>query len=259
MRPDIPASAEYLIGEPNKPAVLLLHGFLQTRDFHTVTTLARGLQDAGYTVLSPTLSLNVPNRAQSLACEAVHKHSLDDDMAEIGRWVSWLKAHGHHSIVLVGHSFGSLQLLAYLSLKPDAAVKGYIGASLIEAQIGTAKRPALITQLEGRVRGKQRALVNQSLSFCRKYPSTPEGLLSYVRWDQPRLLTALKQSPVSVMLIMGDRDTIVERNWLKALENAQAPMVIVKGANHFMDGAHEFDLLEHTLKSLKRIQQAPSR
>ena len=131
------ASAEYLVGERNKPAVLLLHGFLQTREFPTVATLARGLHDAGYTVLSPTLSLNIPNRKQSLACEAVHRHSLDDDVAEIGRWVNWLKSRGHRAIVLLGHSFGSLQLLAYLSAKPDAAVKGYIGTSLIEAQIGT--------------------------------------------------------------------------------------------------------------------------
>ncbi len=259
MRSGIPASAGYLIGEPGKPAVLLLHGFLQTRDFPTVATLARGLQDAGYTVLAPTLSLNIPNRAQSLACEAVHRHSLDDDVAEIGRWVSWLKSHGHRSIVLVGHSFGSLQLLAYLSLKPDAAVKAYIGTSLIEAQIGTTARPALIAQLEDRVLDKQRTLVNQTLSFCRKYPSTPEGLLSYVRWDQARLLTALKQSPVSVKLIMGGRDDMMEHGWLKALALVQAPMVIVNGANHFMDGSHEFDLLEHTLKSLDTIQQAPSR
>lgn len=259
MRPGIPANAEYLIGERSKPAVLLLHGFLQTRDSPTVATLARGLQDAGYTVLSPTLSLNIPNRAQSLACEAVHKHSLDDDVAEIGRWVAWLKSRGHHSIVLVGHSFGSLQLLAYLSLKPDAAVKAYIGASLIEAQVGTVNRAALIAQLEDRVVGKQRALVTQTLSFCRKYTSTPEGLLSYVRWDQARLLTALKQSPVSVKLIMGDADSLLDRGWIKALQHVQAPMAIVKGANHFMGGTHEFDLLDHTLKYLETIKAPPSR
>ena len=259
MRPGISASAEYLAGERSKPAVLLLHGFLQTREFSTVATLARGLQDEGYSVLSPTLSLNIPNRTQSLACEAVHKHSMEDDVAEIGRWVGWLKSRGHRSIVLVGHSFGSLQLLAYLSAKPDSAVKAYIGASLIEAQIGTANRPALITQLENRVHGKQRALVTQTLSFCKKYPSTPEGLLSYARWDQARVLAALRQSPVNVNLIMGEEDNMLERGWLKALQHMQAPMVIVKGASHFMDGAHEFDLLEHTLESLERIQQAPSR
>ena len=259
MRPGIPANAEYLIGERSKPAVLLLHGFLQTREFPTVTTLARGLQDAGYTVLSPTLSLNIPNRAQSLACEAVHKHSLDDDVAEIGRWVNWLKSHGHRSIVLVGHSFGSMQLLVYLSSHPDPAVKAYIGASLIEAQIGAASRPALIAQLENRVQNKPNTLVTQTLSFCRKYTSTPDGLLSYVRWDQPRLLAALKQAPVRVQLVMGDADTMLGKGWLQVLQHIQIPMVIVHGGSHFMDGEHEFDLLDHTIKFLEHIQQTSSR
>ena len=259
MRPGIPANAEYLIGERSKPAVLLLHGFLQTRDFSTVTTLARGLQDAGYTVLSPTLSLNIPNRSQSLACEAVHKHSMDDDVAEIGRWVDWLKSHGHRSIVLIGHSFGSLQLLAYLSARPDPAVKAYIGASLIDAQIGTASRPAVIAMLENRVAHGQRDLVTQTLSFCKKYTSTPEGLLSYVRWDQPRLLAALKQAPVRVQLIMGDADSTLKQGWLKALQHIQIPLVIVHGGSHFMDGEHEFDLLDHTLEFLESTSKSPAR
>jgi len=258
MRPGIPANAEYLIGQRSKPAVLLLHGFLQTREFPTVATLARGLQDAGYTVLLPTLSLNIPNRMQSLACEAVHKHSMDDDVAEIGRWVDWLKSHGHRSIVLIGHSFGSLQLLAYLSTHPDPAIKAFIGASLVEAQIGTTPRQALIAQLEAQIQNQQRTLVTQRLSFCRKYTSTPEGLLSYVRWDQPRLLTALKQVPTSVQLIMGDADSMLGQGWLKALQHIQVPLVIVHGGSHFMDGEHEFDLLDHTLKFLEAHQQGSS-
>jgi dienelactone hydrolase len=259
MRPAIPASAEYLVGARSKPAVLLLHGFLQTREFSTVASLARGLHDAGYTVLSPTLSLNIPDRKQSLACEAVHKHSLDDDVAEIGHWIQWLKSRGHPAIVLLGHSFGSMQLLAYLSGKPDAAVKGYIGASLIEAQVGSTDRSTLIARLEERVRSKQRELVSQSLSFCSKYPSTPEGLLSYVRWDQARVLSSLKRSPVSVKLIMGDSDEMLGGGWLKALQHIQAPITVVKGANHFMDGEHEFDLLEHSLSFLQTIRLSPSR
>ena len=259
MRPGIPANAEYLIGERSKPAVLLLHGFLQTRDFTTVTTLARGLQDAGYTVLSPTLSLNIPNRTQSLACEAVHKHGMGDDVAEIGRWVGWLKSHGHRSIVLVGHSFGSLQLLAYLGTHPDPAVKAYIGASLIEAQIGKESRPALISTLERRIQNGQRALVTEPLSFCREYSSTPEGLLSYVRWDQARVLTALKQAPIRIQLIMGDADSLLGNGWLKALQHIRIPMVIVHGGSHFMDGEHEFDLLDHTIKFLETIPQGTSR
>lgn len=135
MRPKISASAEYLAGQRDKPAVLLLHGFLQTREFPTVAALAQGLHDAGPAVLSPTLGLGIPNRRQSLACEAVHRHSLDDDVSEIARGVGWLKSRGHRSIVLAGHSFGSLQLLAYLNAQPDKTIKAYIGASLIETQV----------------------------------------------------------------------------------------------------------------------------
>lgn len=250
--PGVNASAEFLVGERGKPAVLLLHGFLQTRDFPTVATLARGVHDAGYTVLVPTLSLRIPSRRQSLACEAIHRHGLDDDVAEIAVWVGWLKAQGYSDIVLLGHSFGSMQLLAYLSARPDPAVRAFIGTSLVEAQIGKTPRQALIADLEQRVERGQRALVTQPLSFCRKYVSSPGSLLSYARWDQARTLKALRQSPVEVKLIMGDADNILGRGWLTALEHIRVPMVVVRGANHFMDGEHEFDLLEHTLAFMEK-------
>lgn len=259
MRPNIGASAKYQAGQRDKPAILLLHGFLQTREFPTVATLARGLHDAGYTVLTPTLSLGIPNRRQSLACEAVHRHSLDDDIHEIAHWVDWLKSRGHRSIVLAGHSFGSLQLLAYLSTRPDKTIKAYIGASLIETQIGAAPRPALIAELENRTLDKRPALVTQSLSFCKKYTSTPHAVLSYVRWDQVRTLTAVKDAPIKVQLIMGAADNMIEHNWIYALRHVHAAMVVVPGANHFMDGEHEFDLLEHTLAFLGRMNKAPAR
>ncbi len=253
MRPGISASAEYLIGERSKPAVLVLHGFLQTREFHTVATLANSLRDAGYTVLAPTLSLNIPNRTQTLACEAIHRHSMEGDVAEIARWVNWLNSRGHHNIVLFGHSFGSLQLLAYLNAQPDAAVKAYIGTSLIETRIAPISRSALIAQLTDRTQRRQRALVTQAVSFCKKYTAPPEDLLTYVLWDQPRTLMAVKQSPVPMQLIMGDADKMLGHNWIKALQHIQAPMVLVHGANHFMDAEHEFDLLEHTLDFLQKV------
>ena len=259
MRPRIYASAEYLAGQRDKPAVLLLHGFLQTREFPTVATLARGLHDAGYAVLSPTLSLGIPNRRQSLACEAVHRHGMEDDLDEVARWIDWLKSRGHRSIVLVGHSFGSLQLLAYLSANPDKAVQGFIGASLIEAQIGVTPRPALVAQLEKRELSKEGALITQNLSLCKKYTSAPHGLLSYVRWDQAHTLAAVKRSPVKVQLIMGDADNMIEQNWIRSLQHNQIPLVVIPGANHFMDGENEFDLLEHTLVFLNRMDKAPTR
>lgn len=257
--PSIDASAEYLPGQRDKPAVLLLHGFLQTREFPTVATLARGLHDAGYAVLIPTLSLGIPLRQQSLPCEAIHHHSMDSDIQEIARWVDWLKSRGHRSIVLIGHSFGSLQLLAYLNSQPDKAVKAYVGASLIESQIGPVNRAALIAKLENRSASRKRSLMTHRLSLCKNYMSTPSGLLSYVRWDQAQTLAALKSVSVSKFLIMGDADTLVAHNWIKALSHIQVPMAVVPGANHFMDGQHEFDLLEKTLAFMEQLRKVPAR
>jgi hypothetical protein len=45
--------------------------------------------------------------------------------------------------------------------------------------------------------------------------------------------------------------------WLKALQHVQVPMVVINGANHFMDGEHEFDLLEHSLAHLETFQLTP--
>lgn len=250
------AQAEYLSGKPTLPAVLVLHGFLQTHDFPTVATLARGLNDSGYTVLAPTLSLGVPNRKQSLACEAVHRHSLDEDLDEIDRWVKWLTSRGHRQIVLIGHSFGSMQLLAYLAGKPDPAVRGYIAASLTETQIGPTSRAELIERLEDAVARGDHKLVNQPISYCKKYPSNPAALLSYVRWDQARLLKALNAYKGHKLLIMGDADVMIGRKWLSTLQESRTPMAIVKGAGHFMDGEHEFDLLEHSLTQLKKMAPA---
>lgn len=250
------AQAEYLSGKPTLPAVLVLHGFLQTHDFPTVATLARGLNDSGYTVLAPTLSLGVPNRKQSLACEAVHRHSLDEDLDEIDRWVKWLTSRGHRQVVLIGHSFGSMQLLAYLAGKPDPAVRGYIAASLTETQIGRTSRAELIERLEDAVARGDHKLVNQPISYCKKYPSNPAALLSYVRWDQARLVKALNAYKGHKLLIMGDADVMIGRKWLSTLQESRTPMAIIKGAGHFMDGEHEFDLLEHSLTQLKKMAPA---
>jgi pimeloyl-ACP methyl ester carboxylesterase len=251
MRPNLPATAEYQAGARDKPAILLLHGFLQTRDFPTVATLARGLADAGYSVLTPTLTLGIPDRRQSLACEAVHSNSLDDDLAEIDRWVKWLRGKGHRQIVLAGHSFGSLQLLAYLSGKPDPAITGFVGVSLVEAQIGGMPHAPLIERLTAQMAQHERDLVNYPLAFCGKYPTTPEALLTYVRWDQPRSLAALHQIGDRALLVMGSADGRLAQGWLRALQHLQTPLIVIEGGNHFMDGENEFDLLEHTLAFLQ--------
>lgn len=117
------ATADFRAGQPSRPAILLLHGFLQTRHAPPVSSLANTLADQGYTVLTPTLTLGINRRSKSLACEAVHAHDLESDVGEIGFWVNWLAGMGLRDIVLIGHSSGSLQILEYLVKTPSPAVR----------------------------------------------------------------------------------------------------------------------------------------
>lgn len=147
------ATADYHEGKRSKPAVMVVHGFLQTREFPTIARLAQGLAEAGYSVLAPTLTLGVPRRGQSLSCEAIHAHSFEGDVAELGRWAAWLNGRGHRQIIMVGHSFGSLQSLAHAAA-PSPGVSKVIAVSLVDTH-EVSNRTSLKTLQEARKRADE--------------------------------------------------------------------------------------------------------
>jgi hypothetical protein len=54
---------------------------------------------------------------------------------------------------------------------------------------------------------------------------------------------------------MGDGDTRLGASWTSALKKANPSLVVIKGADHFMSGEYEFDLLDAVLVAL-RLPQA---
>lgn len=247
------ARAEFRPGDPDKPVVLLLHGFLQTHDFPIIHQLAEGLASEGYGVLAPTLTLGVTHRRQSLACEAVHTHDMDGATAEISAWIDWLKALDPKAIVLVGHSLGSINLLAYAAGRPDPAVRKFIGISIIEG-IWNRKdvaREHEIARLRERIRAGDRAPASYPFSFCKTFRAAPDSLLSYLEWTPDRILKTASRTRAPFVFIMGGRDERLGPDWLDRLRATRARVRVIEGANHFMDGAYEFDLLDHLVRELR--------
>lgn len=238
------ARAEYLLGAADKPAILILHGFLQTHDFHTVHSMAEALNDSGYTVLAPTLTLGIPYREQSMACEAIHAHTLQGDEAEIGAWLAWLEARRKGAIILVGHSTGSMELLAYLSHHHDPRIAKLIGASIVEATLdgGEPVRTRLAADLRRRIKAHDNTPVTHQFSYCGRYTSTPASLLSYLQWSPERILEAAKATSIPVTFIMGSGDDRMPSGWIEQLRQTGKKVRIIEGAGHFLDGEHEFDL-----------------
>lgn len=246
-------SADFQSGKAQLPAIILLHGFLQTREFPTVNRLVDGLAFAGYTTLTPTLSLGISRRAKSLPCEAAHRHTLEQDVAEISAWINWLAKRHSGPIIFIGHSYGSLQGLVYASTMRHPQLQQIIALSLID----TERHPAnvsvatLLGRAKSRVAKGDKRLVDFAIGHCTKFTATPESYLSYANWDRKRVLDLSRKSRVPVHVVIGDEDNRMGKDWPQALSTAGVRVDKIKGANHFFDAEYEFDLLDLILGLLK--------
>jgi pimeloyl-ACP methyl ester carboxylesterase len=248
------ATAELLVGDTDKKAILILHGFLQTRDFFTVRRLANALHELGYTILLPNLTLGIDNRHQSLACEAIHTHSMEQDTAEIDYWVNWLRQRTDKNVTLIGHSVGSVELLAYLAEKPAPAVDQAILISLIAfaqgpiARESEADRQRALQQLAA----GRKTISNYPLNYCVSYTTTPENYLSYLAWNGNKTLKILNKMAIKPLIILGGGDRRLGDDWLPSLKQTDVEVIEIPGANHFFDHEHEFDLLDRVIELLER-------
>lgn len=250
------ATAEFRLGKPGKPAVLLLHGFLQTRNFPTVASATESLHSTGHTVLAPTLSLGISRRSKSLACEAVHAHTLGEDIAELAYWTEWLARQGHKRIILIRHSFGSVQILGYLNggnQSPAVAKAILISLTDVEVKQDANVRNKLVRSLNERG-GKDKSLVEAEFGHCKKYVSPAPALLSYLEVTRNTLLDSLAKQRVPIEVILGSADDRMGADWLGKLRARGITVRVIEGANHFFDNQHEFDLQD----SLAQALQPPS-
>lgn len=249
----ITVSAEYQRGEANRLAVLILHGFMTTRDFNTVQSLYGDLSSSGYTVLAPTLSLGIANREASVPCDAIHTHTWDNDVAEISFWVDWLVKQGVDSIVLVGHSTGSLQLVSYVAGNPASQVKKVVATSLVNIRRYTAPETAKleIAEAEKLAAMSHPPLRSYHLVFCDNFTATPESYLSYINWTRQRVLDTLSKVKVPVEVIMGGADRRFSSDWIQAVRDTGTEVRVIKGASHFFDSTHEFDLLDMVQQAIE--------
>jgi pimeloyl-ACP methyl ester carboxylesterase len=246
--------------EGERGVLLLLHGFLQTHHFGLIQSVADELNSSGWSVLAPTLTLGIDHRRQSLPCDALQLHSLDSGEVEIGEWLDWLKSNGHRQIVLAGHSSGAMRLLHFADRNRDAGFSGLILMSMIH--LSNWENPGQGQNERARARhllsmGRSE-LAPYSVSYCvGNYMAPPAPFLSYVGFDERRVLAALQGLQNKVSLIYGLADRRLPAGWIERM-GAAAPLYRIAEADHFFSGMQEFDLHAVLLKSLNQIVPAPA-
>ena len=238
-------NAEHHRGDPRRPAIVVLHGFLQTREFLTTQSIINSLSQLGHTVVAPNFSLGVSDRRQSMQCQAPHKHRFDDDLREVDFWVEWLRGQGYPGVIVVGHSWGSQHSVGYAEAYPKAPVSVVIAISLVRVEQPAAVRAKQVSQAEARAARRDTSLQPYAQSFCKKFMATPQSYLSYARWDDARVmesLTRLQERKLPVYAVIGSQDNRIDDEWVQLLRRHTAQVSVIEGANHFFSSIHEFEL-----------------
>jgi len=241
------AKAEYVKGNSSSPLIILIHGFLQTREFSTITRLAESLVDDEYSVLSPTLSLGISDRVQSLSCEAIHVHSIDDEVDEINQWVAWAESQGYENIILIGHSAGATAVSKLISKTVSQSIQKVVLISLSYYGLG---RPVgfetadLANYAKKALEDESQKLHKYALDYCEVFPTTASNFLSYYNWSADQVINAVSNSPIETYVILGSSDKRIGSTWVNRNVNELTNVHLIEGANHFFDKVHEFALLE---------------
>lgn len=239
------ALADYRAGQTDKPAVILLHGFLQTRLALPMSALAQTLATAGYTVLVPTLSGGYHLRNQTLACEAAHNHSMSMDSDELEFWVNWLAQRTRQPIILIGHSTGANVVLRYVSAQPSHRIQQAIVVSVVPIKIDLGEYQRALKMPESN------SLARYTMAYCKhSYATTRANYLSYAAWNEGAIIRALQHSKVPTSVLVGSRDKVLPAGWRARLQHSYPTAVVVPDAGHFFDGTAEWDLSDFVLNRL---------
>ena len=249
-------NADYRRGDVHRPAILVMHGFLQTYDFLTTESIINSLSSLGYTVIGPNLSLGISDRQQSMQCQAPHDHRFEGDLREIDFWVQWLRKQGYSRIILVGHSWGSQHDLGYAEAYPQAPISAVIAISLVRTEQTAAVRAKQLSAAKARLARRDKSLHAYALSFCKTFMASPASYLSYAAWTDQRTLDALAQlreRKLPVYVVVGSADKRIDPDWVQAVRGQAHRVDVIEGANHFFSSVHEFDLSDRLQEILTQI------
>ncbi len=228
----ITAEAEFYSGNPKKPAVLLLHGFITTNQFPTVLTVANAIADNDITVLTPNLTLGINKREQSVKCQSVHTHTLEEDIQEVKMWHDWLLEKGYKDTIFIGHSTGSSELVSTVNAPQFEGIKLTIFSSLFYlsgADLGTQKSDLIKAQK--RLESGDTSPTSYSFLFCHNnYNATAKSFLSYQIVTRQFIMNHLNQTQKPTYVIMGGQDKRykkVGKSWLTEIDRSPANLVVI--------------------------------
>lgn len=207
-------------GTPVRGAVVLAHCFTCTKDFGTMTRLARALTRAGFAALRFDFSGLGDSDGDFGAT------TVSDDVADLVAACRWLAAHERPADALVGHSLGGTVALLAAARVPSVRAVAVVNAPSDPSHLGR-----LFTRKAAEIRARGRAEVRLA---GRPFPISAAFLDDLDGHDTAAVIAGLDAALLVVHAAADEEVPLSEAEAIVAASGGRARLVTVPDADHLL-------------------------
>jgi len=247
-----------------KGVVLLIHGlegnFYENCFFDDV---AQAVTEAGWAFAAvntrgagvlASFNTDVPGQYREYGAA---REVIEDSLADLGAWLDYLEKRGFKSVLLSGHSLGTLKVVYYQAQRQDPRVKGIVLMGAVDYH-SFARETAGEHLEEYLEEAKEMVAVGRGEEFTPKawhfltlmsYRSfydwfRPDSPARIFEFSQPDFAYSQLQSlKVPLLVLQGEKDQYLQNPQaslaLISQHTAKCAPMLIKGADHWYSGGTE--------------------
>lgn len=244
--------------------LMLTHGTLAHNEMEIISYVQEMMVDYGISTLAINLSYGLDNRESAMYdCTVPAQHTMQQALAEMDAWQTWLDGQGAGDRWVMGHSRGGNQTAQYAANNQDK-IKGQVllapatwdYSKTLEGYGERYETP--IEPILEKAKGMDpKAMIDGiDIIYCENSGASAEAVLSYYgnypEYDTP---TVLKETNIPTLVIAGSLDTVVADlpEKMESIDKENIELVVVEDADHFFLDLFADEAVEYAVDFIENL------
>lgn len=244
--------------------LMLTHGTLAHNEMEIISYVQEMMVDYGISTLAINLSYGLDNRESAMYdCTVPAQHTMQQALAEMDAWQTWLDGQGAGDRWVMGHSRGGNQTAQYAANNQDK-IKGQVllapatwdFSKTLEGYGERYETP--IEPILEKAKGMDpKAMIDGiDIIYCENSGASAEAVLSYYgnypEYDTP---TVLKETKIPTLVIAGSLDTVVADlpEKMESIDKENIELVVVEDADHFFLDLFADEAVEYAVDFIENL------
>lgn len=244
--------------------LMLTHGTLAHNEMEIISYVQEQMVDYGISTLAINLSYGLDNRESAMYdCTLPAQHTMQQALAEMDAWQTWLDGQGAGDRWVMGHSRGGNQTAQFAAANQDK-IKGQVLLApatwdYTKTLEGYGKRyETPIEPILEKAKGMDlKAMIDGiSIIYCENSGASAEAVLSYYgnypEYDTP---TVLKETNIPTLVIAGSLDTVVADlpEKMESIDKENIELIVVEDADHFFLDLFADEAVEYAVDFIENL------